>query len=125
MDEPGPSSAVAASRMRVPWVTRIARSAPAARAAAAKQFGFDMPKTILVTVKTGEQVRLFNDGNDRIHLAVVGAGGLGGHVILLLARMGIGTLVVLDPVAEEEPVEVGAAGSLQLVHLLRRENAGH
>jgi molybdopterin/thiamine biosynthesis adenylyltransferase len=29
-------------------------------------------------------------------VAVVGAGGLGGHVILLLARMGIGTLVVLD-----------------------------
>ncbi|MBW1817358.1 MAG: ThiF family adenylyltransferase [Deltaproteobacteria bacterium] len=29
-------------------------------------------------------------------VGVVGAGGLGGHVILLLARMGIGTLVVLD-----------------------------
>jgi molybdopterin/thiamine biosynthesis adenylyltransferase len=29
-------------------------------------------------------------------VAVIGAGGLGGHVILLLARMGIGTLVVVD-----------------------------
>ena len=29
-------------------------------------------------------------------VAVVGAGGLGGHVILLLARVGIGELVVLD-----------------------------
>jgi molybdopterin/thiamine biosynthesis adenylyltransferase len=29
-------------------------------------------------------------------VTVIGAGGLGGHVILLLARMGIGTLVVVD-----------------------------
>jgi molybdopterin/thiamine biosynthesis adenylyltransferase len=29
-------------------------------------------------------------------VAVIGAGGLGGHVILLLARLGIGTLVVVD-----------------------------
>jgi molybdopterin/thiamine biosynthesis adenylyltransferase len=29
-------------------------------------------------------------------VAVIGAGGLGGQVILLLARMGIGTLVVVD-----------------------------
>jgi len=29
-------------------------------------------------------------------VAVVGAGGLGGHVILLLARMGIGHLIVID-----------------------------
>ena len=29
-------------------------------------------------------------------VAVVGAGGLGGHVALLLARLGIGTLVVVD-----------------------------
>jgi len=39
--------------------------------------------------------------NDQLKLArsrvtVVGAGGLGGHVILLLARVGVGTLVVLD-----------------------------
>lgn len=30
-------------------------------------------------------------------VTVVGAGGLGGHVILLLARLGIGRLVVVDP----------------------------
>lgn len=33
----------------------------------------------------------------RSRVAVVGAGGLGGHVILLLARAGIGELVVVDP----------------------------
>jgi len=30
-------------------------------------------------------------------VAVVGAGGIGGHVILLLARLGIGRIVVVDP----------------------------
>lgn len=30
-------------------------------------------------------------------VAVIGAGGLGGHVILLLARLGVGALVVVDP----------------------------
>jgi molybdopterin/thiamine biosynthesis adenylyltransferase len=38
-----------------------------------------------------EQIRLAKS-----RVAVIGAGGLGGHVILLLARMGIGTLVVVD-----------------------------
>jgi molybdopterin/thiamine biosynthesis adenylyltransferase len=38
-----------------------------------------------------EQLRLAQS-----RVAVIGAGGLGGHVILLLARMGIGTLVVVD-----------------------------
>ena len=38
-----------------------------------------------------EQLRLAES-----RVAVVGAGGLGGHVILLLARLGIGTLVVVD-----------------------------
>jgi len=33
----------------------------------------------------------------RSRVALVGAGGLGGHVILLLARAGIGELVVVDP----------------------------
>ncbi|MEW6665652.1 MAG: ThiF family adenylyltransferase [Thermodesulfobacteriota bacterium] len=32
----------------------------------------------------------------RGRVAVVGAGGLGGHVILLLARIGVGSLVVVD-----------------------------
>ncbi len=35
-------------------------------------------------------------GLAKSRVAVIGAGGLGGHVILLLARMGIGTLVVVD-----------------------------
>ena len=38
-----------------------------------------------------EQLRLAKS-----RVAVIGAGGLGGQVILLLARMGIGTLVVVD-----------------------------
>ncbi len=38
-----------------------------------------------------EQLRLAQS-----QVAVVGAGGLGGHVILLLARIGIGRLVVVD-----------------------------
>ena len=33
----------------------------------------------------------------RAGVAVIGAGGLGGHVLLLLARIGVGTLVVIDP----------------------------
>ena len=35
-------------------------------------------------------------GLAKSRVAVIGAGGLGGQVILLLARMGIGTLVVVD-----------------------------
>jgi molybdopterin/thiamine biosynthesis adenylyltransferase len=38
-----------------------------------------------------EQLRLAKS-----RVAVVGVGGLGGHVILLLSRLGIGTLVVVD-----------------------------
>ncbi len=38
-----------------------------------------------------EQLRLA-----RAHVAVVGAGGLGGQVILLLARVGVGNLTVID-----------------------------
>jgi len=42
-------------------------------------------------VSLQEQLRLAKS-----RVAVIGAGGLGGQVILLLARMGIGTLVVVD-----------------------------
>ena len=35
-------------------------------------------------------------------IAVIGAGGLGGHVISLLARMGIGSLIIVDPDAFDE-----------------------
>ena len=43
------------------------------------------------TISLEEQLKL-----SKSRLAVVGAGGLGGHVILLLARLGIGQLVVVD-----------------------------
>jgi len=43
------------------------------------------------SISEAEQLRLCTSC-----VAVVGAGGLGGHVILLLARLGIGHLVVVD-----------------------------
>jgi molybdopterin/thiamine biosynthesis adenylyltransferase len=43
------------------------------------------------TISTAEQLKLAES-----HVAVVGAGGLGGQVILLLARIGIGALTVVD-----------------------------
>jgi molybdopterin/thiamine biosynthesis adenylyltransferase len=42
-------------------------------------------------ISTEEQLRLAQS-----RVVVVGAGGLGGHVILLLARLGVGHLVVVD-----------------------------
>jgi len=42
-------------------------------------------------INTGEQIRLAE-----ATVAVAGAGGLGGHVIQLLARVGVGRLVVAD-----------------------------
>jgi molybdopterin/thiamine biosynthesis adenylyltransferase len=45
------------------------------------------------------------DGQARLlrsKVAVVGAGGIGGHASELLARMGVGTLVVIDPDVFEE-----------------------
>jgi molybdopterin/thiamine biosynthesis adenylyltransferase len=43
------------------------------------------------TISLEEQLRL-----SKSRVAVVGAGGLGGNVVLLLARLGIGQLVVVD-----------------------------
>lgn len=43
------------------------------------------------TVSTEEQLRLASST-----VAVIGAGGLGGHVIHLLARIGVGRLIVVD-----------------------------
>jgi len=43
------------------------------------------------TISAQEQLKLAKS-----RVAVVGAGGLGGHVLLLLARVGIGQLVVID-----------------------------
>lgn len=45
----------------------------------------------LGTIGTGGQLRLLNS-----KVAVVGAGGLGGHIIELLARQGVGFLRIID-----------------------------
>ncbi len=44
------------------------------------------------TLSAADQLRLAN-----ARVAVVGAGGLGGHILLLLSRIGIGSLVAIDP----------------------------
>lgn len=49
------------------------------------------------TISTAEQLRLF-----RSRVLIAGAGGLGGYLIEELARLGVGTLVVVDPDAFEE-----------------------
>lgn len=49
------------------------------------------------TIPTAGQLRLFCS-----RVAVVGCGGLGGYVIEQLARLGVGTLVVIDPDIFEE-----------------------
>jgi molybdopterin/thiamine biosynthesis adenylyltransferase len=66
------------------------------------------------TVSVGDQLRLFAS-----RVAVIGCGGLGGYLIEQLARLGIGTLVLLDPDVFEEhnlnrqllssPAHLGAA----------------
>jgi hypothetical protein len=54
------------------YVQAIARVAKAARGVAVQQFGFDMPETIKInaTQDAKQPVRLFNDGQDRLYLAV-------------------------------------------------------
>ncbi|MCU0577384.1 MAG: ThiF family adenylyltransferase, partial [Desulfobacterota bacterium] len=49
------------------------------------------------TITQEDQLRLF-----RSHAAVIGCGGLGGYVIEELARIGIGTITVIDPDTFEE-----------------------
>jgi molybdopterin/thiamine biosynthesis adenylyltransferase len=49
------------------------------------------------TVSVADQLRLFLS-----RVAVVGCGGLGGYLIEQLARLGVGTLVVVDPDVFEE-----------------------
>ncbi len=49
------------------------------------------------TISTGQQLRLFQS-----RVAIIGCGGLGGQVLELLARLGVGTLKVVDPDAFEE-----------------------
>lgn len=65
------------------------------------------------TVSTADQLRL-----RRSRVAVIGCGGLGGYLIEQLARLGVGTLVVVDPDVFEEhnlnrqllssPADIGA-----------------
>ncbi|HEX9204417.1 MAG TPA: HesA/MoeB/ThiF family protein, partial [Candidatus Deferrimicrobiaceae bacterium] len=49
------------------------------------------------TISTAQQLRLF-----RSRVLVAGAGGLGGYLVEELARLGVGTLVVVDPDVFEE-----------------------
>jgi molybdopterin/thiamine biosynthesis adenylyltransferase len=49
------------------------------------------------TLSTADQLRLC-----RSRVAVIGCGGLGGYLIEQLARLGVGTLVVVDPDVFEE-----------------------
>ena len=49
------------------------------------------------TVSSADQLTLF-----RSRVAVVGCGGLGGYLVEQLARLGVGTLVLLDPDVFEE-----------------------
>ena len=49
------------------------------------------------TVSKADQLRLF-----RSRVAVIGCGGLGGYLIEELARLGVGTLVLIDPDVFEE-----------------------
>jgi len=66
-----------------------------------------------------EQLRLAKS-----RVAVIGAGGLGGHVILLLARMGIGTLVVVDyDVFDETNLNRQALSSMETLGKPKPETA--
>ena len=66
-----------------------------------------------------EQLRLAES-----RVAVVGAGGLGGHVILLLARLGIGTLVVVDhDVFDETNLNRQALSNLNVLGMSKSESA--
>ncbi len=54
------------------YANAIAQAVEAARAVAVEQFGFDMPRTLHVSVvaSPANGTRLFNDGEDRINLTV-------------------------------------------------------
>jgi hypothetical protein len=59
-------------RIARPYAEAIGRVVAAARNTTSRQYGFDMPPTILVSVTVDERahVKLFNDGRDRILLIV-------------------------------------------------------
>ena len=66
-----------------------------------------------------EQIKLAKS-----RVAVIGAGGLGGHVILLLARLGIGHLVVVDhDVFEESNLNRQALSSMETLGKPKPETA--
>ncbi len=81
------------------------------------------------TISAQEQLKLAKS-----RVAVVGAGGLGGHALLLLARVGIGQLVVIDhDVFDETNLNrqalcstdsIGKSKSEQAVSVLASINAG-
>jgi len=49
------------------------------------------------TISTGQQLTLF-----RSRVVVIGCGGLGGYVLEQLARLGVGTIIAVDPDVFEE-----------------------
>ncbi|MBW2615996.1 MAG: HesA/MoeB/ThiF family protein, partial [Deltaproteobacteria bacterium] len=81
------------------------------------------------TVSLEEQLKL-----SKSRVAVVGAGGLGGNVVLLLARLGIGQLVVVDQDAFDETnlnrqalsnvTSLGKSKSGEAVEVVRSVNPG-
>jgi molybdopterin-synthase adenylyltransferase len=81
------------------------------------------------TISLEEQIEL-----SRSRVAVIGAGGLGGNVVLLLARLGIGQLVVVDyDVFDETNLNrqalshvnsLGKSKSGEAVELVRSVNSG-
>ncbi len=66
------NTVVTYSGIETKYVEALAQTVEVARAIAVRQFGFDMPETIKITVRRDprQRVRLFNDGNDRLYLTV-------------------------------------------------------
>ena len=58
------------------YAKALARVAEDARAAAEKDFGFDVPESLLINVSTGGKTRLWTDGDQRMYLTLVSEAGL-------------------------------------------------
>lgn len=58
------------------YAKAIGLTAETARDVAARDFGFDMPKSIVVEVGLGERTRLFTDGQGSLHLTLKSEGDL-------------------------------------------------
>ncbi len=67
-----PGVVVTYTGIGAPYAKAIGRTVSAARALAAARFGFDMPEKVrvIVTCAPGQEVRLFNDGQDMINLSI-------------------------------------------------------